>query len=135
MQTSENGDDAFDELNRVTAGSNSGWIQVMGPLSRITQFKAIETTPPTDGLGQIRWPASNIPASGPEALALLFALPGSSYSDPEFSWLYGVAPSAIGFIDGVGLGAANDGALLVGAGATGLFALGLLALHRLRQPR
>ena len=27
----ENGDDAFDEMNRVTAGSNNGWIQMMGP--------------------------------------------------------------------------------------------------------
>ena len=28
---SENGDDAFDEMNLITAGSNGGWIQIMGP--------------------------------------------------------------------------------------------------------
>ena len=28
----ENGDDSFSEINRVEAGFNSGWIQVMGPL-------------------------------------------------------------------------------------------------------
>ena len=27
----ENGDDSFSELNRVDAGLNSGWIQIMGP--------------------------------------------------------------------------------------------------------
>jgi glucose/arabinose dehydrogenase len=39
----ENGDDAFDEMNRVTAGSNNGWIQMMGPNSRVAQFKQIES--------------------------------------------------------------------------------------------
>ena len=41
---SQNGDDSFDELNRVEPGSNLGWIQVMGPISRVAQFKQIETT-------------------------------------------------------------------------------------------
>src|SRR5207237_5016385 len=41
---SENGDDAFDEMNRVTAGSDGGWIQIMGPLSRVSEFKQIETS-------------------------------------------------------------------------------------------
>ncbi|HEX3083747.1 MAG TPA: PQQ-dependent sugar dehydrogenase, partial [Pyrinomonadaceae bacterium] len=40
----ENGDDAFDEMNRITAGSNNGWIQMMGPNSRVAQFKQIEST-------------------------------------------------------------------------------------------
>ncbi len=40
---SENGDDSFDEINRVTAGSNGGWIQFMGPRNRVAQFKEIET--------------------------------------------------------------------------------------------
>jgi glucose/arabinose dehydrogenase len=39
---SENGDDAFDEMNRVTAGSNGGWIQIMGPLSRVPDYKETE---------------------------------------------------------------------------------------------
>ena len=41
----ENGDDSFSELNRVPPGLNSGWIQIMGPASRVAQFKAIETDP------------------------------------------------------------------------------------------
>src|SRR5262249_26764745 len=40
---SENGDDAFDEMNRITAGSNGGWVQIMGPSSHERQFKQIET--------------------------------------------------------------------------------------------
>ena len=40
----ENGDDSFSEINRVEPGFNSGWVQVMGPLDRVAQFKAIETT-------------------------------------------------------------------------------------------
>lgn len=40
----ENGDDSFSELNRVDPGFNSGWVQIMGPPERITQFKTIETT-------------------------------------------------------------------------------------------
>ena len=39
----ENGDDTFTELNRVEPGMNGGWVQIMGPVARIAQFKAIET--------------------------------------------------------------------------------------------
>src|SRR5262249_37461217 len=41
---SENGDDAFDEMNRITAGSNGGWVQIMGPAHRVDDFKQIETS-------------------------------------------------------------------------------------------
>src|SRR5262249_53787290 len=41
---SENGDDAFDEMNHITAGSNGGWIQIMGPQSRVADFKQIEAS-------------------------------------------------------------------------------------------
>ena len=34
----ENADDSFDEINRVEPGMNGGWIQIMGPVSRIAQF-------------------------------------------------------------------------------------------------
>lgn len=40
----EHGDDAFDEINRISPGMNGGWIQVMGPLDRIARFKQIKTT-------------------------------------------------------------------------------------------
>ena len=41
-------------------------------------------------------------------------LPGAHYSDPEFSWKFEVSPGGIGFINGHGLGAQNDGDLIVG---------------------
>lgn len=117
---SENGDDAFDELNQVTAGMNGGWVQIMGPLSRIAEYKAIETSATYGGLQQIRWDPSNIADTDAAALAALFMLPGAAYSDPEFSWKYGIAPAAIGFMDGGALGSEYDGSLFVGAGRTTL---------------
>ena len=35
----ENGEDAFDEINLVEAGMNSGWIQVIGLLDRVAQYQ------------------------------------------------------------------------------------------------
>ncbi|HJZ92802.1 MAG TPA: TIGR03118 family protein, partial [Gemmataceae bacterium] len=105
---SENGDDAFDEMNRVTAGSNGGWVQIMGPASRVGEFKQIESTfTPLQGnlplagnlpfsaidpasfipaLQQVRWPPTLIADLPTQALSRLFVLPGSHYEDPEFSW-------------------------------------------------
>ena len=112
----ENGDDAFDEINRITPGANGGWVQIMGPVDRIDEYKAIETTLAPGSLQQLRWPPSNIADTPAEALARLFMLPGAVYSDPEFSWKYAVAPSALGFLDGDALGATYDGNMIVGAG-------------------
>jgi glucose/arabinose dehydrogenase len=111
----ENADDAFDELNLVEAGANHGWVQVMGPIARVAEFKAIETTPPPGSLQQLRWPPSNIADTPAQALARLFMLPGAHYSDPEFSWKFAVAPGGLGFINGRGLGPQYDGDMLVGA--------------------
>src|SRR5262249_23211831 len=128
---SENGDDAFDEMNRITAGSNGGWIQIMGPASRGDEFQPIQTsfTPlhgnlplarnlpfsPVDpatflpALQQLRWPPSLIADTPEEAQARLFAIPGSHYDDPEFSWRWAVAPAGIGFAGkGIGPQHAND---------------------------
>jgi aldose sugar dehydrogenase len=69
----QNGDDSFSEINRVEGGSNLGWVQIMGPVSRIAQFKAIETGPaPFFGLQQIRWSPENIANSPEQALDRLF---------------------------------------------------------------
>jgi uncharacterized repeat protein (TIGR01451 family) len=120
LWTQENGDDAYDEINRVTPGFNGGWIQSMGPLSRIAEYKSIEMTYGAGNLQQLRWPPSNIAATPQEALARLYMLPGAQYLDPEFSWKYAVAPSPIGFIAGKGLGSQFEGDLLVGASRTTL---------------
>ena len=111
----ENGDDTFTELNLVQPGMNGGWIQVMGPVARIDQFKEIETTMFGGNLQQSRWPPTNIADTPEEALARLVMLPGAHYSDPEFSWKFEVAPAGIGFMNGRGLGPQYDGDLFVGA--------------------
>jgi glucose/arabinose dehydrogenase len=111
----QNGDDAFTELDLVQPGMNGGWIQVMGPLARIDQFKLIETTMFGGNLQQSRWPPTNIADSPEEALARMVMLPGAHYSDPEFSWKFEVAPAGIGFMNGGGIGPQYDGDLFVGA--------------------
>jgi len=126
-------------MNRITAGSNGGWIQIMGPQSRVADYKQIEArfTPlqgnlPVAGnipfsaidpttfipaLQQVRWPPTLIADSGGQARDRLFVLPGSHYDDPEFSWKWAVAPAAIGFA-GTGLGTQHTGSLFVGASRT-----------------
>ncbi len=99
----ENGEDAFDELNLVEPGMNSGWIQTTGPVSRIAQFKQIETTSlhheDFPNLQQFRWGPERIADTPAEALSRLLVLPGSHYSDPEFSWKHVLAPAGIGFLN------------------------------------
>ena len=120
LWTQENGDDAFDEINRVTPGFDGGWIQTMGPVSRVDEFKSIEMTYGAGNLQQLRWPPSNIAATAQEALSRLYLLPGARYVDPEFSWKYALAPSPIGFVRGRGLGPQFEGDLFVGASRTTL---------------
>lgn len=118
----ENGDDSMSELNRVEPGFNSGWVQLMGPPERIAQYKAIETSPENDpcldtpyfGLQQLRWSPTLIADSAGEALSRLFVIPGSHYSAPEFTWKFEVAPGAIGFVRGRGLGPQYEGDLFMG---------------------
>jgi aldose sugar dehydrogenase len=114
----ENGEDAFDEINRVEAGLNSGWIQVAGPAGRVRQYRQIETTSlhhdDFPNLQQFRWGPERIATTQGRALSRLFRLPGSHYSDPEFSWKFVLAPAAIGFQDGRGLGRKYANDLFVG---------------------
>jgi aldose sugar dehydrogenase len=79
----ENGDDTFSELNRVEPGWNSGWVQIMGPSSRVPQFKQIETSAQFFGLQQIRWPPTNIADTPAEALSRLFMLPARTSPIPS----------------------------------------------------
>jgi aldose sugar dehydrogenase len=110
----ENGDDSFSELNRVEPGMNSGWVQIMGPVDRIQQYKQIETSPQFFGLQQIRWPPTNIADTPEEALGRLFMLPGAHYSPPEFAWKFEVAPGGIGFVVGQALGPQYQNDLIMG---------------------
>jgi glucose/arabinose dehydrogenase len=72
----ENGPDQYDEVNLVGPGFNSGWTPLMGPDER-----------------------------DPQSAADLFVLPGSAYSDPEFSWREVVAPTGLAFLASTRLGA------------------------------
>jgi len=116
----QNGDDTFDEINRVTPGMNGGWVQFMGPISRVAQFKSIEVSRAPGTLQQLRWPPAKVADTPQEAMSRLFMLPGATYSDPEFSWKYSVAPAGIGFMSGSGLGPQYRGDLFVGASRTTL---------------
>lgn len=114
----ENGDDSFDEINRIEPGADNGWVQVMGPIDRVAQFKAIETSTNFFGLQQVRWSPANIADTPSEARRRLVNLPGSHYHDPEFSWKYAVAPAGIGFLNSRALGDQYNGDLFVGAART-----------------
>jgi len=83
----ENGPNNYDEVNRVPPGWNSGWNKLMGPDARDLQ-----------GLADL-W---NLPGAG------------STYSDPEFSWLATIAPTGIALPFESSLGNDYDGQVLVG---------------------
>jgi len=120
LWTTENGGRSFDEVNRVKPGFNGGWVQIMGPVSRVQEFKQIEISVgfgangPT-GLQQMRFLPTSIADTPDEAKDRLFRIPGSHLIDPEFSWKQVVPPAALGFIDGDGLGKQYDGDLIVGS--------------------
>jgi len=81
----ENGPDAFDEINLVQPGFNSGWETLMGPDSRN---------------------ANNASS--------LFMVPGAHYADPKFSWLKTIGPTAIVFLDSTNLGEQYENDVFVG---------------------
>lgn len=122
----ENGDDSFDEINRVFRGFNSGWVQLIGPAARFSEFRQIETSQQFFGLQQQRWPPTNLAASATEALSRLYLPAGASYADPQFSWKFAVAPAGIGFQSGNGLGAEYNGDLFVGLSTPALLGGSLL---------
>jgi len=85
----ENGPTTYDEINLVEPGFNSGWETVMGPSG-----------------GSFSKPLVQFGGVG-------------TYSEPEFSWLQTVAPTAIHFARGNGLGAAYANSCFVGANNNG----------------
>ncbi len=111
----ENADDAFSELNRVIPGMNGGWIQFAGPISRIAQFKFIETNQFGSAMQQVRYPPTRIAYTPTAAASRLFMLPGATYVDPEFSWKYEIGPAGTAFVTGNALGADYNGTLWIGS--------------------
>jgi aldose sugar dehydrogenase len=110
----ENGDDAYAEINRVLPGMNGGWVQIMGPVERVADYKAIETSQSFFGLQQNRWPPTLIADTPQEALEALFMLPGAHYADPVLSWRFVIEPAGFGFLNSQALGPQYQGSLFVG---------------------
>jgi glucose/arabinose dehydrogenase len=111
----ENGDDAFSEVNRVEAGMNGGWIQMAGPQHRFFDFKDIEVNQFGGALQQARFPPTRLAQSPGTAHTSLFMLPGAKYVDPELSWKYESGPAGTTFVRGTALGEHNDGTLWIGS--------------------
>jgi glucose/arabinose dehydrogenase len=111
----ENADDAFSEINRIIPGMNGGWIQIMGPLSRISDFKSIETTLFGSALQQVRYPPTRIAYTANLARSRMFMLPGATYVDPDFSWKYEIGPAGTAFVQGTALGPEYDGTMWTGS--------------------
>jgi glucose/arabinose dehydrogenase len=111
----ENADDACSELNRIVPGMNGGWIQLAGPLSRLADFKVIETTLFGSNLQQVRYPPTRAAYTPALALSRMFMLPGAVYVDPEFSWKYEIGPAGTAFVSGTALGPEYDGTLWMGS--------------------
>jgi aldose sugar dehydrogenase len=82
----ENGPDVYDEINVVKPGFNSGWIQVMGPLSRNAGVSTDQ----------------------------LVNFPGSHYADPVFSWKNPLAVTDIEFMKSSVLGEKYKNNIFVG---------------------
>ena len=72
----------------MAAGSSSP-----GPLSRIADFKFIETTQFGSNLQQVRYPPTRAAYTAALALSRMFMLPGAIYVDPDFSWRYEIGPA------------------------------------------
>jgi glucose/arabinose dehydrogenase len=82
----ENGEDVFDEINLVEPGFNSGWKQVMGPLTANT------------GVSE----------------ANLVNIPGSQYADPAFSWAESRGVTDIEFFNSTAFGPSYENRIFVG---------------------
>ena len=111
----ENADDAYAELNRVVPGMNGGWIQLMGPLSRMSDWKFIETTMFGSAMQQVRYPPTRAAYNAGLALSRMFMLPGAIYVDPELSWRFEIGPAGTTFVSGNALGPEYDGTLWIGS--------------------
>jgi glucose/arabinose dehydrogenase len=86
----ENGVNNYDEINLVKPGFNSGWKPIVGPIERTNKTEAE-----------------------------LVHFPQSHYSDPEFSWKYSVAVTALDFLNSSKLGQKYTNNLFVGDYNTG----------------
>ena len=94
---------------------NGGWIQLAGPLSRMREFKFIETTQFNSASSRfaIRRPASPTRRASPCRGCSCCRAPPTSI--PEFSWKYEIGPAGTTFVQGTALGPEYDGTLWIGS--------------------
>ncbi|MFO0911136.1 MAG: PQQ-dependent sugar dehydrogenase [Isosphaeraceae bacterium] len=111
----ENADDGYSEINRVIPGMNGGWVQLAGPLSRLPDWKFIETTQFGSAIQQVRYPPTRAAYRDVLALSRMVMLPGATYVDPDISWRYEIGPSGATFVKGTALGAQYDGTFWFGS--------------------
>lgn len=141
LWNTENGGRAYDEINRIKAGANNGWIQSMGPIGRVADFRALEIAAGIGangpaGLQQARFPATRISTTPAEAKSRLFDLPESRQNDPRFSWRNVVPPAALAFVPKhSALGEQYEGDLLVGSAVQRATNQGHLYRFRLNHKR
>jgi glucose/arabinose dehydrogenase/plastocyanin len=109
----ENGDDSWDEVNIFPAGSNSGWIQLIGPPERFAEFKQIELDS-EDGMDNKEFPPDQLAANADEAQQRMFALEGSQYVPPVFAWKHPVAVTSIAFVANDSLGETSSNTAWLG---------------------
>jgi glucose/arabinose dehydrogenase len=109
----ENGDDASDEINVFTRGSNSGWIQLMGTPQRFDEWKGIEVGT-KDGFDNPTWPPTKLQADAAAAQKAMVALPGSHYTAPVLTYVRPPALTSIGFVRTDALGARSRDTAWVG---------------------
>lgn len=109
----ENGDDSWDEVNIFPAGSNSGWIQLIGPPERFAEFKQIESES-EDGMDNRDFPPDRLAANADEAQQRMFVLEGSEYVPPVFAWKHPVAVTSIAFVTDDSLGESSSNTAWLG---------------------
>ncbi len=83
----QNGEAAYDEINRVLPGDNLGWSQIMGPVDHPEQTGTLDN---------------------------LVSLPGSTYRNPTFSWFRPIGVTGLCFLHGSALGSAYENTLVCG---------------------
>jgi aldose sugar dehydrogenase len=113
-----NGQRSFDVIGRYEAGDNVGWIQILAPPDRFTDYKQLELDTERQ-LDNPEFPPDRLADTSQEAIDRLVLFPGAQYREPLFGWRYGVAPAGLGFVRGTALGTEYEGVLLVGDVNTG----------------
>lgn len=86
LWVTDNGEDSFDEINRLPRGANGGAKRVAGPIAHPDQ---------------------------PGNPALILNIPGATYTDPVYSFQQTCGITALAFLHGSALGPAFDDRLVV----------------------